>query len=35
MRTLGGMMGTLDFSGNWREQGIIKIDTQGTEFDIL
>lgn len=35
MKTLDGMTGTLNFSGNWREQGIIKIDTQGTEFDIL
>lgn len=35
MTTLDALMGALDFSGDWRGRGLVKIDTQGSELDIL
>lgn len=35
MTTIDRIMETVDFSGNWKERGLIKLDTQGSELDIL
>ncbi len=35
MTTIDRIMDRVDFSGNWREHGLVKLDTQGSEVDIL
>jgi FkbM family methyltransferase len=35
MTTIDKLMTTVDFSGNWRDHGLVKLDTQGSELDIL
>ena len=35
MTTLDRIMRRVDFSGNWKEHGLVKLDTQGSEVDIL
>jgi FkbM family methyltransferase len=35
MRTIDGLMASIDFSGDWKEHGLVKLDTQGSELDIL
>ena len=35
MKTIDSLMDAIDFSGDWKEHGLIKIDTQGSELDIL
>jgi FkbM family methyltransferase len=35
MTTLDALTETIDFSGDWKEHGLVKIDTQGSELDIL
>lgn len=35
MTTIDKLMETIDFSGNWAERGLVKLDTQGSELDIL
>lgn len=35
MTTFDALSGTLDITGDWKEHGLVKIDTQGSELDIL
>ena len=35
MTTLDRIMETTDFSGNWKDHGLVKLDTQASELDIL
>jgi FkbM family methyltransferase len=35
MTTIDTLMETMDFSGDWKAHGLVKIDTQGSELDIL
>ena len=35
MTTIDRLMKRIDFSGNWKEHGLVKLDTQGSEVDIL
>ena len=35
MTTIDRIMKRVDFSGNWKEHGLVKLDTQGSEVDIL
>jgi FkbM family methyltransferase len=35
MTTIDSLMDQIDFSGDWKAHGIVKLDTQGSELDIL
>jgi len=35
MTTIDRLMETIEFSGDWQAHGIVKLDTQGSELDIL
>lgn len=35
MSTIDALMNTINFAGDWRNHGLVKIDTQGSEIDIL
>jgi len=35
MTTIDKLMETIEFSGDWNAHGIVKLDTQGSELDIL
>jgi FkbM family methyltransferase len=35
MTTIDSVMASVNFSGDWKEHGLVKIDTQGSEIDIL